>query len=40
VSWQALQFALRCDKVESTTERVVLIEHANHADDRRRLAHK
>jgi Helix-turn-helix domain len=34
VSWQALQFALRCDKHESTTERVVLIEYANHADDR------
>lgn len=34
MSWQALQFALRCDKQESTTERVVLIEYANHADDR------
>jgi hypothetical protein len=34
MSWQALRFALGCDKCDSTAERVVLIEYANHADHR------
>ena len=34
MSWQALRLALNCDKPESTAERVVFIEYANHADDR------
>jgi hypothetical protein len=34
MSWQALQFALDCDKVASEAERIVLVEYANHADER------
>ncbi len=34
MSWQALQFALDCDKCESVAEKIVLVEYANHADDR------
>jgi hypothetical protein len=34
MSWEALRFALDCDKCESVAEKIVLIEYANHADDR------
>jgi len=34
MSWEALRFALDCDKCESTAERIVLLEYANHADGR------
>jgi hypothetical protein len=34
MSWPALKYALDCDKVESSAERIVLVEYANHADDR------
>ena len=34
MSWRALQFALDCDKCTSTREKIVLVEYANHADER------
>ena len=34
MSWQALKFALDCEKCKSVCEKIVLIEYANHADDR------
>jgi hypothetical protein len=34
MSWPALQWAFDCDKTETSAERLVLLQFANHADDR------